>query len=558
MNTYTNMGNTVYWHKNQLIVRLKASLTHHTSEEHSLDPVQFIIHKLQDVLLDFGLQFIERPRWLCPPANNTVGDIDLVSFCRINPEALTGMGSMPRNGGTAGMGDDDLTLAEIKHLDHGKVLRRALHDAGLSVDGVDVIPHWFKAGTNGNIPTQGCPISPPIPVEQSGVSGQYKLEFSQLPDALQDATGKGVTVLVLDTLPKHDQILKAADQAGSSNMLLQEMTKTINFNYQSLPDIIVEGGDPPKRVVTGKDIYGRHGGFHMADHGLFIAGIVCDLAPEANVECIRVLNDDGVGDVNTLIKALDAIQERMQGGDLANRPVVVNLSLVVLPPEDDIPDGVTPEILKQSQDLLYQRIRCLANQGAIFVASAGNDSDPRMDAAETRFGPRYPAALADRLTAMIPVGAVKQNGDAAMYSNYPGSHGIATYGGDIPKPDPWLPSAMRHIPARVDTADLDALRGVYSAAQYPALSKNDPEPEYAAPNSSAWAYWSGTSFATPLISALAARILQGQDPKSLDVRQAILDVTTLETLWMRVGDNKENISGRMIMAFQVWQPIAST
>ena len=32
--------------------------------------------------------------------------------------------------------------------------------------------------------------------------------------------------------------------------------------------------------------------------------------------------------------------------------------------------------------------------------------------------------------------------------------------------------------------------------------------EYQAPNDSGWAYWSGTSFATPIISAVAARLLE--------------------------------------------------
>ncbi len=369
-------------------------------------------------------------------------------------------------------------------------------------------------------------------------------------------------MLVLDTLPAAGQISRAAKKAGSSNALLQEMTNgmkweeplnavppAINCRPQFLADVVE--GIPPERVVTGKDIYGRHIGFPLEDHGLFIAGIIRDLAPEANIECIRVLNDFGVGDFLTLHTALNQISDRMSNGDLQGKPVVINLSLVILPPADDIPAEVPPDILMRTQDRLYSIMQCLADQGAVFIAAAGNDSDPRMNVSEKRFGARYPAALASdqhAMQAMIPVGAVNRVGHAAKYSNYPGSYGIATYGGDLPKPDPWLPSAMDHVAAHVDTNDIDALCGVYTAEQYPALSKNDPE--YRVANSQAWAYWSGTSFATPIITALAARVLQGHDPMSIDVRKVILDAAMDEVMWTAVGEDSQDIYGPMIMAVQ--------
>lgn len=38
----------------------------------------------------------------------------------------------------------------------------------------------------------------------------------------------------------------------------------------------------------------------MPNHGLIIAGIIRDPAPQAQIECIRVLNDYRVSDTNTL------------------------------------------------------------------------------------------------------------------------------------------------------------------------------------------------------------------------------------------------------------------
>jgi subtilisin family serine protease len=243
---------------------------------------------------------------------------------------------------------------------------------------------------------------------------------------------------------------------------------------------------------------------------------------------------------------------------------VVNLSLVVMPPANGIPPGVTDDILQHTKDILYRDLRDLADLGAVITASAGNDSDPRdtyMNPAEIHFGPRYPAAFAYEdppVTTMIPVGAVNQKGEPAMYSNHPGPLGIATYAGELPRPDPWMPGAMAHAVTQV-VPPIDALRCVYTSTLYPALSANDP-PQADSPDyplyeaSSSWAYWSGTSFATPIISALAARILQGHGPGELDVRQAVLDVAMQETMWRRVGDAKKELRGPVIMASQEWQP----
>ena len=598
MNMNTNMGTTVYWHKNQFITRLKlkGSVRRITDEQIEIlrtqDPIKSVVLPHLHVPLDMQLIDVHHL-----PQPDSAGNTDVVFCHSINPKTQSqpDMGLMQGNGGAAGMGNHDHTLAVINQINNsfdqavkeGKIaelsetfntaFREAFDTApngaqketlSHNILDLNALPRWLNAGTPDG--TSGCPISPPIPVEGSSTPGQWKLEFSGLPDALKNATGKDVWVLVLDTLTARDQISRAAEKAGRSNTLLQEMTNgmkwepfnaehhgkavppAINCTPQFIPDIVE--GTPPERVVTGKDIYGRHGGFPMEDHGLFIAGILRDLAPEANIECIRVLNDFGVGDICTLYDVLIEIYDRMsEGGDLHGKPVVINLSLVVLPPEDDIPEGVTEDILESTRDALYILLQCLADQGAIFVAAAGNDSDPRMNVSEKRFGPRYPAALAfddHAMTAMISVGAVNRNRQAARYSNYPGPYGIATYAGDLPKPEPWLPSAMDHVVARVDTNDIDALCGVYTAAQYPALSKNDPESEYPVPNSNAWAYWSGTSFATPIISALAARYLQGQDPKSIDVRQAILEDAMDEVMWTTVGEDDKDIPGPMIMAVQ--------
>jgi hypothetical protein len=152
-------------------------------------------------------------------------------------------------------------------------------------------------------------------------------------------------------------------------------------------------------------------------------------------------------------------------------------------------------------------MQSLVGLGAIIVASAGNEGDLRENASGKRPGTLYPAAFAnppDSIDGIIPVGALNNTGKAASYSCYPGPRGIATYGGEVPGVNP--PKADSNKPPTVTVSD--AVRGIYSSPAYPALSADSPTPGYAAPNEHAWAYWVGTSFATPIISALAARILE--------------------------------------------------
>jgi hypothetical protein len=389
------------------------------------------------------------------------------------------------------------------------------------------MPNWLSGSTNGpDLVTHGCPVSPPIPVPANEICssspGLWPITL-QLPKEMQSMTGSGVTVFVLDTLPHVRRIKAAALAASSRNLLLQDLAESIKFKHYHLPQFLDVPG--PTQVATGKDISGKLEGFEMPDHGLFVAGIIHDLVHNANIECIRVLNDDGVGDGQTLIKVFNDILRRMsppskgkKAGDLYQQPTVINLSLVTTPDDMELsqrlPD-VSPTDVRATLEML---IEILTTLGAVIVASAGNDSDPRDPsmsmgsggAMEAHQGPRFPASS----ETVIAVGALDKFNRPASYSNKPGPKemAIATYGGVIPtaippeNPNSTPPSTDCMTSAKVS----DAIIGVYTALTYPALSSDDCEPSYPIPNANAWAYWSGTSFATPIISALAARVLELQ------------------------------------------------
>lgn len=442
---------------------------------------------------------------------------------------------------------------------------------------IAVMPHFWCASTNTKDITNGCPISPPFPVpaENNHTSGKWHFRLqpegpdslSDIPASIKAATGEGIFVFVLDTLPAPEQISQAADNCGESNVLLRDIAQNVRWNYRVLSDSLDDPhADAP---MTGWDINGERVNFPMADHGVFIAGIVRDLAPDSRVECIRVLNDYGVGNIAMLIDALSHIQNRLlpvnpetgEPGDLYEKPVVVNLSLTATPAEESLNElGYTDVTLAPARLALLKPMQALATQGVVFAASAGNGSGPNnqyTEPKEKRVNSRFPAAFAydlpgiashESLSTMIPVGALNSKGDAASYSNYPGMLGIGTYGGELPQRDP--------APANDKTGTqpqppFDASRGVYTATYYPALSETDPlstyspapafYPVYRPALLNTWAYWSGTSFATPIISALAARIMQVSDFKGKSVRETLLNLTKDEVKWTNLLSSVKHI-----------------
>ncbi len=423
-----------------------------------------------------------------------------------------------------------ITQQAINLLNHNLDLLR--EDVGVPIH--SAMANWFCGSS---CFTHGGPATPPFPVLEGDICandpGNWHISLPDLAASpLGNKSGKGVTVFVLDTMPSATDdadgvvqaIQSAATKAGEQNHLLQTIATQMNreqepyikFHYTQLaPFFSTMASD---QMVTGRDLHGKKHAFHMEDHGLFITGIIRDLAPEANIEHVRVLNDFGVGDCCTLIYALEAIHGRMSAldpatgkqGDLYQKPVVINLSLVTTPADEELVrywfqesnNGYNPlDHLRAADDIkllrapLHWIIQELTASGAVIVGAAGNDSfTPYIP---TRIGPRYPAAFPE----VISVAAVDKSGDMASYSNYPQvpsqHNGIATYGGSLPRV------------SDIKQDNVDAVIGVYSATTYPALEARNPVlPDLPAPNNDGWAYWSGTSFAAPIISAVAARVLE--------------------------------------------------
>lgn len=267
-------------------------------------------------------------------------------------------------------------------------------------------------------------------------------------------------------------------------------------------------------------------------HGTFIAGIVRQVCPEAEIVSIRVADSQGnvlegafMLAVRSLVKWMARTPE--EGGRQID---VINLSLGYYheTPEDDLFDRTLSELL------LAARLR-----GCAVVCSAGNDATdrPTFPAALWRWRGREfsvpdPASAAPHLS----VGARNPNGTVALFSNIgrwvttyaPGASVLSTY----PPFNGGLQPEVRDDRGelRRETIDPDDFTG-------PRL------PGRQGKVGAGFALWSGTSFAAPYVAAKLAEELAG--PLMSGTLTTVPDrVEALRKAKKRVSDRLEKEGAR--------------
>ncbi len=436
--------------------------------------------------------------------------------------------------------------------------RGAATPSKLQVRGVS--PNWYSAGTQSKPLGGGGPGAWPVPAS-APPQNKSSIVVTGLKDRKQNGTAGKVEILVLDTAPSATRLNGSASKPSHT------------FNVIRAGDIKPYLGDLMNELNShdlGADIEGHQ--YDMADHGLFVSyiadGVLNEHLPkdaEATIRLIEVLNEWGVGTVETIVAGLHKAWE-IAAAD-PNTPRVVNCSFMMLNPRrfsgiDSAVDKdkkgrlghklptdkqalITPvaraRMLAMSQVdergdtsssvILRMIFDLLKNMGVLVVAASGNDAEQVGD----RPVARYPAAY----KSVVGVAALAQIGASAttaLYSNRADedeSDGFATYGGDV------KPITTSNGIEMVTDAN-NALIGPYTAEKMP-----DPTKAIGTwdDNTTRWIRWAGTSFAAPIISASLAVLLAERLPPD----EAVKKVRSFQSNVTAEGEEVVSIEGQFVI-----------
>ncbi len=390
---------------------------------------------------------------------------------------------------------DPLPLA----LSHIQSHLELLMQNGLHI--VSAMPNWLVMAAPLFYGDGGTPNPPrPAPAPQDLVSGESAFHYwhvspmdSTFP--LDPGGAENVQVVILDTAQNPDRVLAASARPEfRRNPLLQNLAENLRRENGSFA-IEYDRYPLTDQVHGGRDLNGDPRYYRIPDHGLFLAGLIRDIAPRVPIRLIRMLNDYGGSDLYTLYAVLSDLERELSNGSIAR--LVLNLSITIMPDIRRLPyiwledrqwhSNLLPgalRVLDHIEEGLRLLFQCIAEYDVLIVASAGNDS--LVANKQDRF-PRPPRAPA-RYNSTLSVASVNSLEQGSLFSNTaniaPYDSGIATFGGEM-----YGAADPQGFP--------DAVRGLYISSIFPGGEQN----------MTAWADWSGTSFSTGIISALSAHLL---------------------------------------------------
>lgn len=286
-------------------------------------------------------------------------------------------------------------------------------------------------------------------------------------------SGKEVPVAIFDTSPFSVSAGAAVSQSIQG--------KTISVTHYATITSQLTG------ITTTPNISG---------HGSFVAGMVDIVAPDAQLQLYRVLNDNGLGDEGTLIQGLSDFVSNSHLGGGVFRPGIVNLSLGIFAPPTTT---VEP---------LYSILSGMHALSMTIVAAAGNDS-----LITTTYDAHIPASY----PFVIGVASANSQAQRACYSNR-GDIGAPGGEGDTSEGDCAPPKAQA-----CPNDPLCLLTSWWNPTAPPTMTAS-----------------AGTSFAAPFVSGAAALVMQqrrdgGQTLTPAAITKDIYDAAVPRTPELGVG-----------------------
>ena len=277
-------------------------------------------------------------------------------------------------------------------------------------------------------------VSWPKGEESSDFQEQWAASMIRLPEAHTVTRGAGVTVAILDT--------------------------GVDVTHPALMGQLVSGYDFVDSDTDPSEVGSSDQTLHYG-HGTHVAGLVALVAPEASIMPLRVLDEDGVGNIWVLAEALAYAINPDGNSNTADGADVINLSLSTTQQTNLLAEIVASVTCEQDDDP-GEDDDCLVgpNQhGAVVVAAAGNSSSSI---------PEYPAA--EGVLGSLAIGASTQADTLAVFSNYGSWVDLAAPGQDILSTIPsgeyavWSGTSMATPLAAGEAALVRAVNPNYSAA----------------------------------------------------------------------------------------------
>ncbi len=327
---------------------------------------------------------------------------------------------------------------------------------------------WDPEGSpwdpEGSILPGSQPKKPPQDAQPEWFMRQWAFKDIGLTDYYTNLTGAGIRVGVFDTSP-FDLPL-----GGSA-------VESVGWVLQPAPlDLQVSHPKPAASLKPSRKPW-----VDVRNHGLFISGLIHALAPACELHLVRVLENDNRGDLFTLVREMFNFMRAAGTPGEGRLGTLMNLSLGIRVPPEEANFKLPQEVLA-----LYYLLEAASCLNIVVVSAAGNESSPA-----GALEPNLPARWNPNV---IGVAANNDRDQRACFSN---RGMIAAPGGDGGKQD--APGGRRSGKACIP---------MNQTCDGPECGFGVIGPVLENPARTGFIFWSGSSFSTPLVSGLAALVLQ--------------------------------------------------